>query len=225
MTKADLKKVDRKSLEARAVESLEEAILIGRLPLGARLTEMQLSEDLGASRGTVRSALTKLSASGLIVQRPYAAWEVINFSAQDIWELFTLRASLEGLGIRFAIERSGQTGRDAVGAAYETLAQSCADGSVAAIAAADLAFHKAIIAQAGHSLLKEHFERVEMRVQMIISSSNALISSAAEILRQHEPIALAFAAQDIPRAVAALEKHILGEGESLVASKHSKSPG
>src|ERR1700724_653314 len=184
MTKTQFKTLDRKSVEARAADVLQDAIVLGKIAAGTRLTELHLATDLGASRGTIRAALSKVAAAGLIVQRPYSRWEVIRFSPHDVWELFTLRAALEGMAARIMIDRQLTHGRYQVAQMLDRLQIACRDGSSAAIASADLDFHKSIILGAEHALLADHFQRVEIRIRMLIASANAMLSSPSEILRQ-----------------------------------------
>lgn len=49
------------------MNQLREAILEGRLPQGERLSEVDLSQTLGVSRGPAREALLHLEQEGLVV--------------------------------------------------------------------------------------------------------------------------------------------------------------
>ena len=160
----------------------------------------------------------KVCSAGLIVQRPYSSWEVIQLSPNDIWELFTLRAALEGLAVRVLIEQGGDKEQRAVTAAFGRLQNACKEDSSAAIALADLEFHKTIITGSQHQLLSNHFGRVEYRIRMLIASSNAMLASPAQVLFQHEPIAAAIAKGDHNTASTVLQKHILDEGQALVSA-------
>ena len=218
MRKRQLRTLERRSLEVRAADALLDAIVLGKIASGTRLTEMQLAEDLNASRGTVRAALMKVCSAGLIVQRPYSRWDVIDLSQNDIWELFTLRAALEGLAVRILIERGRDTERQKVTAAFGRLLNACNGGSSAAITLADLEFHKTIITGSRHQLLGSHFGRVEYRIRMLIASSNAMLASPGEVVLQHEPIAAAIAKGDHDTASTVLQKHIRDEGQALVSA-------
>lgn len=219
---AGLKKIGRQSLEAQATTAIEQAIINGHFKPGSRLTEVTLSEQLGLSRGPVRAALTKLSTAGLIVQHPYASWEVIAFSDKDIWELFTLRASLECLAIELAMRRFSPAANRRLQNALKKLEDACARDDFAATSNSDFAFHKTIVELSDHGLLVEHFERVEMRIKMLISSSNLRLPSSAELLAQHVPIADAFARQDIVLSQQTLRAHILDEGRALIDDYEKK---
>ena len=97
--------ITRRSAESLALDRLRQAIIGGALPAGSRLTEMALAEQLATSRATIRTALHHLVAEGLAVQVPYTGWMVTSLTANDAWELVTLRASFESLAASLAAER------------------------------------------------------------------------------------------------------------------------
>jgi DNA-binding GntR family transcriptional regulator len=76
-------------------QSLRKAILSRKLVPGTRLREMRLGEILGASRGSVRKALDRLSFEGLVEQEPNRGASVAQPSAQEAAELFAARKCLE----------------------------------------------------------------------------------------------------------------------------------
>ncbi|WP_163284470.1 GntR family transcriptional regulator, partial [Enterobacter hormaechei] len=49
---------------------IEDEIVQGRLPLGARLDEVQLAERFGVSRTPIREALIQLASTGLVETKP-----------------------------------------------------------------------------------------------------------------------------------------------------------
>src|SRR5579871_2342094 len=121
-------KVDRRSLDRRAADVLREEILSGRFPPGYRLVETWLAQQLQVSRGTVRAALSELAHQGLVDQVAYTSWSVPDIRAQDAWELYTLRASLEGLGSYLAAEAMTPAKSGELTAAFERLVESARVG-------------------------------------------------------------------------------------------------
>ena len=93
--------IEKRSLNGVATDTLRQAIVTGALAPGAKLTETALANRMELSRGTVRAALHRLVSEGLVVQRPYAAWEVVSLTARDARELYTLRGALEVIGCTF----------------------------------------------------------------------------------------------------------------------------
>ncbi|WP_315981782.1 GntR family transcriptional regulator [Aliamphritea spongicola] len=98
--------INKRSLEEQAAELIREDIINGELTPGTRLVETTLAKEYGLSRGTIRIALHQLGTESLITQVPYAGWSVSELDDQDIWELYTLRATLEGMAARLAAEKS-----------------------------------------------------------------------------------------------------------------------
>jgi DNA-binding GntR family transcriptional regulator len=63
-----LKPIQKRSAEAQATDALREQILRGGARPGSRLTEIGLSQQLGLSRSTIRTALQRLANEGLVVE-------------------------------------------------------------------------------------------------------------------------------------------------------------
>src|SRR5262249_24951626 len=139
-------------------------------------------------RATVRTALHRLTQEGLVHQIPYTGWEVVLLTAQDAWELYTLRSSLEALAARLAATRRGIDERKTITEALMELERACEGSDQANIADADFNLHKTIIRVAEHRRLFEQYEMIEQQIRLHIRSSNALISEPREVLAQHVPI-------------------------------------
>ena len=101
-----LRPIRKKSAEVEAADALRNHVVGGSARPGERLTEARLSEALGLSRTTIRTALHQLANEGLVVQVPYTGWAVTSLSSADAWELYTLRGSLEALAARLLTEKS-----------------------------------------------------------------------------------------------------------------------
>ena len=88
---------------AQATELIRQAILDGRLEPGSPLKEQQLAHELGISRTPVREALLMLQAEGLIVTTPNRSAVVREHDADDLKDLYQLRALLEGYAARLDV--------------------------------------------------------------------------------------------------------------------------
>lgn len=214
---SSLVKIEKKSAEGLTLESLRAAIVTGTLPPGARLTETNLAEQLGTSRATIRTALHHLVGEGLAVQVPYTGWMVLSLTADDAWELVTLRASFESLAASLAAERATTDARAALAGAFEALSTSARSRRSAAATAADLTFHRAIVAASGHERLGEHYRRVAQQISVLIASSNALMPDPQGLVAQHKPLFDAIMARKAQRAGDLARRHIEDEGAKLLA--------
>ncbi len=93
---------DSRSAHELASTYIRARILSGEFAAGTRLKSEQLAESLGISRMPIREALRQLHAEGLIELRPNRGAVVTSLSANDVQELFEIRAVLEGLAARLA---------------------------------------------------------------------------------------------------------------------------
>lgn len=214
-------KVHKRSAELQAADVLRDAIISGGIPLGSRLTEISAAEQLGVARSTIRTALHHLVQDGLVIQIPYTGWTVMTLSAQDAWELYTLRVSLETLAAGLVAKQVAE-GRDApairaaLEASFDRLKAACQTQDAAVIAVADMQLHKTILDLSGHRRLVEQYGRIEHQILIYIRSSDALVTEPGQIIAQHEPLIAALTRGDAEGAKAALTRHIEVEGAILV---------
>ncbi|MEM5339628.1 GntR family transcriptional regulator [Paraburkholderia azotifigens] len=210
-------RIVKQSMGSQAVEILRESIIRGDLPAGARITEIQLAEQMDLSRATVRAALHHLAREGLTTLVPYTGWTVITLNPKDVWELYTLRSSLERLAAQLVAATLNAAKRNAIRSRFAALERACASSNGHAIAEADFAFHKAMIDLADHGRLKSQYEIIERQVRIYIRSSDSLVESGDAIVEQHRPIIEAILAANVEEAGRLAEAHNMTEGKKLTA--------
>lgn len=96
----------RKDLSRAAIgDAVRQGVLRGDLVPGQRLIEAELCESLGASRGTVRSALMDLVHEGLIEHIPNRGARVRIVSLEEALQITEVRMVVERLCVGRAAER------------------------------------------------------------------------------------------------------------------------
>jgi DNA-binding GntR family transcriptional regulator len=90
-----------------AYAALRDQIVSGRFAPGRRLTEVELAGLLGISRTPTRLALSRLEAEGLAVLRPRIGLVVASLESEAVFELYELRAALEGTAAAMAARHAG----------------------------------------------------------------------------------------------------------------------
>jgi len=216
-----LKLLKRQPAEQLAADALREAILTGAMKPGERLTEIELSEQFGVSRGTVRIALHQLSSDGLVVLTPYTGWSVIDFGPHDLWEIYTLRGSLESVAARLATEQLDAEGAARLEKAGEELfAAAARPGNTAEIKRKDFALHRCIVELSRNGRLVNHYRMVEQQVRMFISATYRT-DSPRIVIEHHRPIVEAILRRKPKLAARLCEHHCTSEGE-LVLKKMSE---
>ena len=219
-------KIVKQSIGSQAVDVLRESIISGDIPAGARITEIQLAEQMDLSRATVRAALHQLAKEGLTTLVPYTGWTVISLTPKDVWELYTLRSSLERLAAQLVASSLDDRKDAAIRRCYAVLEKSCAASDERRIAQADFAFHKTIIDLSEHGRLASQYEVIERQIRIYIRSSDALVENGDAIIEQHRPIVEAILAKDIDEAGRLSEAHNMTEGRKLTSHLQSlDAPG
>ncbi len=83
---------------------IKNAIRNGLYPSGMRLIPDALAAEFGVSRMPVRQALRKLTTEGFVSSLPNRRLVVSKIDLASMKEIFEMRAVLEGLAIRLAME-------------------------------------------------------------------------------------------------------------------------
>ncbi|PKU23773.1 GntR family transcriptional regulator [Telmatospirillum siberiense] len=91
------------SAQEEAYRFILAAIREGRYRPGDHLIAKDVAAELQLSRMPVREALARLAVEGLVTTRPNRGAVVTRLTADEISELFEIRAVLEGLALRLAI--------------------------------------------------------------------------------------------------------------------------
>jgi DNA-binding GntR family transcriptional regulator len=89
----------------QVIDSIKVGIKTGRYVPGQRLVEPDMVRDLGISRGSVREALRRLEAEGLVQIELYRGASIRKMSRSDFIQVNQIREVLEGLAASLAAER------------------------------------------------------------------------------------------------------------------------
>jgi DNA-binding GntR family transcriptional regulator len=99
--------LQRVSTVDQLAAALRDRILAGDLAPGRRLIERELVEAYDVARHTLRAALRRLEADGLVRVEPNRGARVASLSPEDLADLFALRLALEREAAYLALERGG----------------------------------------------------------------------------------------------------------------------
>jgi DNA-binding GntR family transcriptional regulator len=197
----------KRLLDRQAAEVIREHILSGALAPGSRLLEVSLAEQLEVSRGTVRAALAQLAHQGLARRVAFTKWEVPGSSVADAWEVYTLRAVLEGLGARLAAERAAPDQRKKLQATGREFARAVREKRLNDVTSLDFRIHEEITAIAGHRRLAEQHHHIIQQVRFHMVNAGFLPKDFAELIDEHQRLVDAVADGDAPLAEALARSH------------------
>lgn len=176
--------------------SLRDSISEGRMPVGSRLpTENELAEQFGVSRNSVREATRALVHSGLLSSRagdgtyvradselgPALFRRAERGRSDDVVET---RSLLETFGASAAATRATEDDLAAMRAALDRRNHAT---DAAEHVAADLAFHRAVVAASGNALISELYGSLhEIEAHMMFVTPTA--GDFAAFMRSIQPL-------------------------------------
>ncbi len=217
-----LPKVSYRSLRVAAYAAIREAILAGQLKPGERLVEAELAQQLGISRAPVREAIRQLESEGLVVGLPHRGAFVVRLSPQDLWEIYTLRAAVEGLAVRLVASAPDPEVMQRLEELVHRMREAARKDQRKELPRLDLLFHETICQAAGHRRLLEAWQGMYAQVQMFISISGHYEVPPQQLVAYHEEVLEAIRKADPGRAERLLREHILTVGERIVATLQAK---
>lgn len=100
--KSGLSQPIKESLAENIFHTLRRAITKGELKPGEWLRQENLAKELDVSQATVRDALNKLVGEGLAERIPYKGVHVAKLTANELEDIYAMRAVLEGMAAQSA---------------------------------------------------------------------------------------------------------------------------
>jgi DNA-binding GntR family transcriptional regulator len=196
-------------------------ILEGEYRPDERLVEEHLAERLGVSRTPVRQALTMLEAEGLVEIAPNRGAVVCSFSIEDVWDIYDLRAVLEGYAARRAADRIGE---DELSRLRELAVEQASispeeaedrEDAIRRIVDVNQRFHGAIIAASRNGRLERLMQRT-VEVPLVFKAFYWYTSKERAISNHyHRQILTALEQRDGERAEIVMREHVY-EGRDFV---------
>lgn len=148
---------------------LRSRIAAGELLPGTKLSEQQLAGSLGVSRNTLREAFTILSGESVVTRFPNRGVFVAAPDAEAVREIYRVRRMVEPAAVLWGPELDLDR-LDAVIADARTARET---GEVALMAAANQAFHEALIALTGSVQLQQMMIRVLAEMRLVFHAMSS----------------------------------------------------
>lgn len=221
----------------QAVEVIHQRIQEGTYAIDSTLpSQRDLAAQLGISRASLREALTRLAALGLLEIKAGKGVYVISkhSKAAKQWEgehrislkdFYQLRYVLEGFCALLACEYLTEQDKSTLKLHYEALSNAILEQDWQAASDCDYAFHQHII-ELSHNqsiiqTLKMHNEWIKKSQILPFVQPNL----AFKTIQEHDAILQALFKQDAIAAEKAMQAHIIGAAQraGVYFSRHEQS--
>lgn len=186
---------------------MREDILAGRMSAGSKLTEADLAEAFGTSRGPVREAIRELAREGLVVELPRRGAIVSSLTARDLSEVYGVREALECGVAKVVIARADDEDLRALGGHLDAL--EAPEGGYLDRSPHDVAFHRDYVALAGNHRMNAIGDQMLTQTMLLLRTAATDNPALRSDMRPaaHRAILAALLDRDEAAARAAIEAH------------------
>lgn len=207
----------RETVSAAVYRRLRDVLLTGRIPMGARINEVELAATWKISRTPIRDALRRLEAEGVVAASPGRGMVVPVLTPADLDELYAVREALEGMAARRAAERATPQFLVQLNGLIKSYGAAVKQENIEQLVAADGALRDAIIRMAQNDHLEQAIATARLRVHHIHARSARLKGRPGRTFRELAKIVAAIRTKNPPRAEAAMREHLAGLRNDIAA--------
>jgi len=212
----DVSTVIKASVVELTAEAIRTEIKMGRLAPGQRLIESEIGATLGASRASVREALGRLEADGLIEMVHQKGARVRRMTITDAQNIYQIREMLEGLAARLAARNIGKGDNRKRLKALQKSFRTEVDGTPNSYLRYNEQFHRLIVDCSENVRLYRMIEQLHHAAFVILVQLYSSPRGARATHDEHAPIVNAILAGDEDAAEQAMRAHIRRTGDELV---------
>ncbi|WP_353646632.1 GntR family transcriptional regulator [Mesorhizobium sp. WSM2239] len=182
--------------------------MLGTLPAGSVLTELDLAAHFGCSQGTVREALLQLQEEGLVLRKGHRGTQVSACTEDEAIEMFRVRQQIECNGIARVLRAPSRSLIPDLKALLADMTEAARSGDELELASFDRDFHRRIFQDAGLPALDPILHRCLVHNHRFKISRSTMPRDLLATAQRHGPIIEAIESADAERATSALHHHI-----------------
>ncbi|MCD9150127.1 GntR family transcriptional regulator [Pseudophaeobacter flagellatus] len=189
-------------------DSLRQAIIEQALKPGVKLPEDSIGETFGVSRTTVRNALVRLDAEGLVDLQPNRGASVAEPTIEEAYDIFEMRQCLEREVIQRLCKMDPKPIVKTLKAHLKEEEKYLGKDSTRSIRLAG-EFHILLAELTGSKILANYVNEIVSRCSLILARF-AQVHSAECGVEEHAELIAALAEGDAERANACMHSHLHG---------------
>ncbi|WP_440056009.1 GntR family transcriptional regulator [Pseudoalteromonas sp. T1lg65] len=199
-------------------EAIREKILSGEIKAGDPLRQAALAEELNVSRIPVREALLQLEAEGLVNFEAHKGATVTKLSAEQIDEIFDLRALLEAELLRHSIDKLSNRDLLEAEAVLADLEEAMAAGDTQlATGRLNAEFHSKLYSRAERPQTRELVDVYSKNSERYVRMHILLAGGITTAPEEHRNLLEFCRQKDADKACAYLKQHIIGAKNDIKA--------
>jgi DNA-binding GntR family transcriptional regulator len=219
-----LEPIQRLDLFQDVYARLRDAILLGVLGPGERLVEEQLATRLGVSRAPIRDALRSLESDGLVMASGRRGKVVSTLSVRDAWEVYSLRATLEAMAVRLAIDNRANELIAELEDLVADMRRAGESADLSKLSTLDVRFHEAVCRASGHQRLLAAWRGMSDQIRLLSQQAvDTQYRDLADVPDRHKRLIEALRAGDPAAAEREFRQHIDSVAERVTNRLHERA--
>lgn len=207
----------------RVLEKLRGAILDFHFRPGHRLVERTLCEQLGVSRSSVREALRRLEAEGLITTAPHKGRAVAAISAKQAQSVYEVRAALEGFAAQLFAERGSDEQLRRLRARLRDMKDAVKTRDARVMLAVKAKFYDVILEGCGNEYCADLILSLQARIRFLRALSLSAPGRTQRSIAEMARIVKAVESRDGEAARAAYTDHIRSAASVAIKALSERS--
>jgi len=188
-------------------ELVRNKILEGVFEPGVRVSEPQLAQQLGVSRGPVREALQRLVQEGLLTNTPHKGVCVVDLGVDDVVDIYKARCAIEKEAATRLFQCKDPLHIDMLRAVISEMELAVRADDGRAVLDCDSRFHTALVMCLGSKRLNRMFST--LRAETFISLSKLLKKrdDLHEFLTEHAQLLALIEGDSLADLLSAIDQH------------------
>ena len=207
------------------VHELRRSIMAGELAAGQRVREVQVAQQMGISRPTLREAIYQLIQEGLLEQEPYHGVMVASIDAKFVTDMASVRVALETLAAKAIATDPDGSVKELVSQAWQAYQQAHGTQNPERLHEAHLDLHRSIWFASGNALLKRIWSTMEAQINTAISVDEDARADPERALNLHERLIDAIFSADPDVIEAEVEWHTRASADELIKMLADRNRG
>jgi DNA-binding GntR family transcriptional regulator len=211
-----VRKTRKALLHEQVASTLREAIVKGYFRPGQRLIEEELASQLGVSRLPLGRAFAQLVSEGLLQKVNHRGTFVVELSAKDLRESYSLRCALEMLAVETLIDTCTAEKLGELRSLVQEMEQLAAAEDNWHLVDVEMRFHSALCRLSGNSRLYAAWSVIYSQLQCFFAT-DFRYQQDPHVASGHQHIVDCIAAGDKPAATSAVREHIQTSAERVLS--------
>jgi len=198
---------NKKNLSYEVSMYIKEQIVKGEIEVGSQLKLNEISDYLGVSQTPVREAIQYLVSENILESFRNKGYFVKRYNENDVFEIYSLRATIEGAAIRLAAQRNDISELNKLIQIFEEMKRKSVDPDVVSISNYSTKIHETILNMSNHERLIKANELISFQVEVVNSVLERKYTKEFEI-KEHEGLIEVLKEGDPDKAEKVMRHHI-----------------